>query len=310
MARPARLSKLVRGVSAGMPAADAARATLQQRLQGVLVYLPLAAKHPDEDVEHVHQLRVWTRRSTAALDLFQDLLPEPRRRWLRKQLRLIRRAAGAARDLDVMLDRFQSESERPGGHQMRKVMKNLEKRRRTAQHDLLDVQRVMRALRLRKSVQGLIRRTRWDGRVEPEFQICARVFLEQAAAQFFLNVSTESSQAEQLHDMRLEAKRLRYIAEIVAPAFGAKFRKKFYPELVSLQDALGRISDHSVASELFAQWSDTSSGGRLLLNMSGQERDAIGEAVGKFHREWPRDRFDKLRQSAEHHINQKMRGAH
>jgi hypothetical protein len=50
--------KWIRGVSPGDRTSDVARHTLQNRLGAVLHYLPLAAEKAEEDVEHIHQLRV------------------------------------------------------------------------------------------------------------------------------------------------------------------------------------------------------------------------------------------------------------
>jgi hypothetical protein len=58
--------KWVEGAAAERVGEVAARA-LRGRLAGVLHYLPLAAQMAEEDPEHVHQLRGWARRSTAAL---------------------------------------------------------------------------------------------------------------------------------------------------------------------------------------------------------------------------------------------------
>lgn len=301
--QPARASKWVHGIAPETPASEAGRITLQQRLDCVLEYLPLAAKHADDDVEYVHQLRVWTRRSTAALDVFQRLLPDARRDRLRKQLRRIRRAAGTARDLDVMLIRFRSQSGQSGGKPLRRLIENLETRRQAAQVNLTEARKLMRDAGFAKSVRGLIRRTRWrDEPPEPAFLSCARELLEQAATRFFARSCIGSENAERLHRMRLEAKQFRYTAEIVAPAFDPEFRKQFYAELADLQDCLGRISDHKAASELFQGWSDKSSSGRLLLRMSRQEFQAIGGEIDRFQGEWSRQRLDELQQTAAAHI--------
>src|SRR5262249_10196867 len=53
--------------------------------------------------EHVHQLRVGTRRAGAALRIFADCLPGKLHKRTRKALRQVRRAAGSARDWDVFL---------------------------------------------------------------------------------------------------------------------------------------------------------------------------------------------------------------
>src|SRR5262245_13887287 len=82
---------------------EAARRVLEVRLQVVRGSLPLAVHDPDRDVEHVHQLRVATRRAGAALRTFERWLPSKTFRKAWKQLRAIRRAAGAARDWDVFV---------------------------------------------------------------------------------------------------------------------------------------------------------------------------------------------------------------
>src|SRR5688572_28787502 len=98
--------KWVEGVSPDDRTCDVAVRSLRGRLRAVLHYLPLAADKAQEDVEHVHQLRVWTRRATAALVLYQELLPRRRFAWMKKQLRRVRQAANEARDCDVLLARL------------------------------------------------------------------------------------------------------------------------------------------------------------------------------------------------------------
>src|SRR5262249_46028634 len=66
-------------------------------------FLPLAIEQPYKDPEHVHQLRVGTRRAGAALRAFKGCLPRKHRLATRDSLRTIRRAAGDARDWDVFL---------------------------------------------------------------------------------------------------------------------------------------------------------------------------------------------------------------
>src|SRR5262245_4246413 len=86
-----------------MPVAEAAKAVLAARFEVVRHSLPLAAEKPYEDAEHVHQLRVGTRRAGAALRVFRDCLPRKQHKTAKLYLRAIRRAAGDARDWDVFL---------------------------------------------------------------------------------------------------------------------------------------------------------------------------------------------------------------
>ena len=91
------------------PAREFARQVLTERMAVVESLLPLAAHHYLEDVEYVHQLRVGCRRASAALRAFEPLFstkPKALKKWLSR----IRDAAGPARDIDVLLGRFASES--------------------------------------------------------------------------------------------------------------------------------------------------------------------------------------------------------
>ena len=96
-------SKWIPDLKATTPVSAAARHVLTVRLEVVRDYLPLALHEADKDPEHVHQLRVATRRARAALDIFACCLPVKVYKAARKQLRNIRRVAEEARDLDVFL---------------------------------------------------------------------------------------------------------------------------------------------------------------------------------------------------------------
>src|SRR5262249_41947919 len=82
--------KWIRDWEAATPRADAARHVLTVGLEVVRDPLPLVLDQADEDPEHVHQLRVGTRRAGAALEIFAGSLPEKAYRSARKQLRKVR----------------------------------------------------------------------------------------------------------------------------------------------------------------------------------------------------------------------------
>src|SRR5262245_61133094 len=95
--------KWISGLKATTSLPDAARLTLKTRLEVVGGCLDLALRESAKDPEHVHQLRVGSRRAVAALELFASGLPHKNYRRGRKRLRRLRRAAGIARDWDVFL---------------------------------------------------------------------------------------------------------------------------------------------------------------------------------------------------------------
>src|SRR3954466_9022178 len=98
--------KWIEGIGSENPVEEAARRSLEPRLAAVARCLPLAAHLAEHEFEHVHRLRVATRRACAALKLYKQLLPEKPARWLKRRLRKIRKAAGDARDLDVLSRRL------------------------------------------------------------------------------------------------------------------------------------------------------------------------------------------------------------
>jgi CHAD domain-containing protein len=95
--------KWIEGLKPDMTTSIAAREVLIARFQVVRHYLPLAVEKPFENPEYVHQLRVGTRRASAALRVFADCLPRKHLKSARRSLRGIRKAAGDARDWDVFL---------------------------------------------------------------------------------------------------------------------------------------------------------------------------------------------------------------
>lgn len=98
--------KWLGNIEPGHSISEVAREAIATRSARMLEYLPLAALNWKEDVEYVHHLRTWSRRTQAALQLFTLLLPLKRSTSLRKITQHLRKAGGAARDLDVFQKRI------------------------------------------------------------------------------------------------------------------------------------------------------------------------------------------------------------
>lgn len=105
-AESTRGSKWIAGISSGQTVCEVASRVLDARLKAVCHALPLAAEKSEDDVEHVHRLRISVRRAVEAVRVFAALIPEVEMGSLRDRLRRIRRAADEARNWDVMTDRF------------------------------------------------------------------------------------------------------------------------------------------------------------------------------------------------------------
>src|SRR5262245_28181867 len=103
-----RFQKWLIGPDPAAPCDEVARAALAERLLAVSHFLDKSIGGSHE-AGAIHQLRVWTRRTSAALKLFEPAVPGSHRKWMKKTLRKLRRTAGAVRDCDVHLERLQSD---------------------------------------------------------------------------------------------------------------------------------------------------------------------------------------------------------
>jgi CHAD domain-containing protein/uncharacterized protein Yka (UPF0111/DUF47 family) len=263
--------------------ADVACRTLAARLAAVQHYLPLAAERADQDVEHVHQLRVWTRRATAALRLYEELLPRRRLCWVRKQLKRVRRAANDARDCDVLLGRLKKQSSR-GAARWREAVRA---ERAEAQKAVVAVHgRLGRDNRFARRVDKLVQRVRdrgAKGGAAPLFGDWAREHLRPVVERFFRAVPADRADEAALHQFRIRGKELRYALELLAGALPERVRIELYPEVEEMQDRLGEINDLATAKERLrhkiegARGSEAALWRRLLANEQRQFDRACGE---------------------------------
>ncbi len=231
-----RLEKWPAEVDPSCSASEVARELLDQRLKAVLALLDDVFA-TDDRVEAVHQLRVWTRRAAAALSLFQPLLPDKRRRRLKKRLRRIRSRAGALRDCDIQLERLRCEKKSPHS-----LLKTITRARRRALRDLKKlVQRNQRGRRLKKQSHRL--EAAIDGSCVQPFESFARSAISPLARDFFNASNADLSDDDALHALRIAAKRWRYALELAASALQAPWVRELYGNLGEVQDRLGAVHD-------------------------------------------------------------------
>jgi CHAD domain-containing protein len=287
--------KWIHGLRSDMPLAEAAQHVLRVRLDAVGLFLPLAAKESDKDLEHVHQLRVATRRAGAALDTFALCLPEKTYDATRKQLKRLRRAAGAARDWDVFVvtlrerHKLRSERNREGLDFLYGYARG---QRDAAQKVLEDMVPPGDIIHLFENSLTDLRPP--QGRNQPRTladlagSSIARLLAELNAA-----AAKDLDDYDNLHQVRIAGKRLRYTMEIVADCFAPSFREEVYPRVEGMQDILGRANDSHVAGKRLADLTS-----RLKKNWHGEWKhlsDGFASLL-RFHKRQlrlERKRFDK-----------------
>jgi CHAD domain-containing protein len=224
--------------------------------------LPPAIEQANEDVEHVHQLRVATRRARAALDIFHVCLPGKAHRKAKKHLRRIRRAAGEARDWDVFLLGLPPRAAAPQRAGLDFLMGYAFAQRRVAQarlEELGERERVAFDEVLAETVaaihapQGGTAQTLGEW-ADPWLTGLLKE-LEQAAGDDLKDYT-------HLHRVRIVGKRLRYALEVFAPCFAPAFREVVYPQVEQMQDILGNANDSHVAVGRLSELRDHLKAGR------------------------------------------------
>jgi CHAD domain-containing protein/uncharacterized protein Yka (UPF0111/DUF47 family) len=273
--------------SSGDRTSEVAARTLRGRLGAVLHFLPLAAEKAEEDVEHVHRLRVSTRRATAALRMYEDFLPRRRFCWMKKQLRRVRRAANDARDCDVLLGRLKA---RHSGHAAKRWVKAVRAERLDAQKAIVAVhERLARRERFARRIDKLLRRVRHPreesaASAAGRFGDWARQRLRSVVERFFGAVPADTTDEAALHQFRIRGKELRYAVELLAGAFPDELRTALYPTLEAMQDRLGQINDLATAKARLRQKMEAAgddreaaSWRRLLTNEQTQLDQALND---------------------------------
>jgi CHAD domain-containing protein len=200
------------------------------------------------DVEKIHHLRVATRRVSAALDLFRELLPRKSAKKLARLQRRIRRAAGKIRDCDLLVARFDEPAASP---QTVPLVALIRTRRQKAYESLCAVHRkYVVSAEMKRRTKTLLRKTRRKHQrhadsVSERFSQWCPARLKCCVADFFEAAAPHLDDFSQLHRFRIRAKALRYAIELVAPAFPRELSTELYPEVERLQTLLGEINDES-----------------------------------------------------------------
>jgi CHAD domain-containing protein len=293
--------KWIEGIAADADVAEAARISLGERLTAVAYWLPAAAYAADEDLEHVHRLRVSTRRAMAAWRLFRNWLPRKRARRVKKWLKEIREAAGEARDLDVMAERMK----RQLGESGQDVLDEIARRRTQVQPAIVRVaDRARRRGRFARDVgkllsgiQSCCNKKNCD-ECAP-FNTWGQARLAELARDFFDDLPAAEPEMSALHQFRIRAKALRYSLELVAPSLGLALRHELYPIVEELQDRLGQINDRSTAAQRLKEWSeeasDAAAGRAQFAALADNELRKLEDQLREFRDWWSPERVEALR---------------
>ncbi len=243
-----------------------------------------------EDIEHIHRMRVASRRLRAALPLFASCFPPRKFRIWVRELQKITRALGDARDTDVQIaflvqlkkKRVQKNNEiLPVGARLAVpqddaetiLLRQLQKRRRKLQSAVLsaleNLEKSEIPVDIRAVCTGLVTRGR-DARIQqgrwgiPPVAAARISRRLDALLKFERWVHNPDAVAEH-HTMRIAAKKLRYTMEIYAPVFRRNLKKPL-SRVKKIQEILGDLHDCDV-------WIDTVM--KMLLDERSSSRTGL-----------------------------------
>ena len=211
----------------------------------------------DPDPEYLHQFRVALRRMRSALRVFRPALEPGFVAHAREELRWIARETGAARDWDVLATAtlpaiLHAWGEAPA---TRSVRARVAARRKAARETLRAALRTPRYARLVLHLaRGLATPAPQPAEPpEPLAAFAARVLAKRhkrlvAGAQR-LSALTPTER----HELRLEAKRLRYALEGFESLLKRRRFDAYRALLAEIQDDLGRANDAAVAERLLGE---------------------------------------------------------
>ncbi len=257
------------------------------------------------DPESVHQMRVGVRRLKSALILFKKViqLPEP----LQNDLTHITHALGEARDWEVLRDTSLAEVVKNNqngtalqGLQETVALITRQKHQAAARtilsprytHWLLAFAGWVKAARWRASLTS----AQQDGLAAPitgYAELELKIRYQQLRRQ---GKNISQLNAEQVHQLRITAKKLRYTLMFFSPLAANGTMSRPIKKLSALQDILGKMNDLSVASNLLAQikqhhpeLASLSDASLTYLAASAQEHRR------QLNREWKRFSQSKLK---------------
>jgi CHAD domain-containing protein len=253
--------------------------------------------------EAVHQLRVASRRLRAELRVFASVVHEKPLHHLLGELKWIGRALGKPRDLDVrgqllshvaneiprwLRDDLNLKLDRERSEQMGHVIHMLESDRyRRLIADLAD---------------AVIRPPLNDYAGGPAQEVLA-TGLDDALHSLFerVEVSGKKPSNEQLHEIRILAKKARYSAAVAATLLGDRARN-IALSLEEVQTLLGELHDRVVMNSYFEEEFDIIATSRPSLDLSKQQariRRRLEDEIKDLKRRWRGPYGEARRHSAE-----------
>lgn len=275
--KPAPVKSRAAKLDKGMTPLEAARATIASALGQLQANEAGALATPDP--EYLHQMRVAMRRLRSALRAFRGTLDPQFVREADTALKALAGETGPSRDWDVLATQtLPAFLETYGDAEAsRKILALVRARRRAAREAM------RAALHSPRYAHLVLLLARWlaQPQAKPAGDDLAP-FAARATSKRHRKLMERARHAQRLdaaarHKLRIEAKRVRYVVEGLAPLFPEKPVKAYLKALEDLQDDLGEANDAAVAAARLKDIAMPAAAAKLArLWLEAQERSAAG----------------------------------
>ncbi len=210
--------------------------------------------------EPVHQMRVAVRRLRSALALFRRAYADeaglcPWSDHLAAELRTLAARLGTARDWDVFTTQTAARilAALPADRRLDQLAAAAARKRTAAYAGLATYFASQDWTRLSVALALLPTHRPWSATIQPVRAYAAAALDRRLKHLLHPGADLSAIAPDQLHDIRKQAKRLRYATECLSPFFSDKAARKYLPRLEALQESLGAINDATVATTLARQ---------------------------------------------------------
>ena len=219
---------------------DHLKGILQRHVREILAHDP--GTRFGKDSEELHQMRVATRRFRALLRSGQDFLALEWGKSLRTEAGWLGGILGTVRDFDVLLgDLFDEIPKLPLQDQkfFQRLMNLLATEQSIARATMLEA---LRSDRYRKLLNRLEQAAQFPETVATNVSLHEIAALQFKKLRNFIEKSNKNHSDDDLHRIRIRAKRARYAAELAECAVG-KPATRFIRQIKRFQDLLGDHQD-------------------------------------------------------------------
>lgn len=210
------------------------REIVQREIEGVRVC----------DVDAIHDMRVGSRRLRMALKIYRPYVPQADYKALLREIRVIGRALGRRRELDVMVAMLKDHSQEAHGIWQRFMVHAialLEERRAREQRSCLEAVTVLEGDVFQHAIQNVLANIDATSYcIQPLARDALRDALD--AVHVARKGWKKSGEHEDLHEVRIAIKRFRYACEFHKSLYGAPM-ETYIERLKEAQATLGEWNE-------------------------------------------------------------------